>query len=80
MLENKLDNEDQHFELFLNIFPLKKTFRKMLQLRIASGKIGSLSFPPLEYPTCWVQPAKRSLSFYWTRSNTVKSNPVPENR
>ena len=29
---------------------IKKTFRKMLQLRISSGKDGSLSSPPLEHP------------------------------
>ena len=29
---------------------LKKRFRKMLQLRIDSGKVGSLRFPPLEHP------------------------------
>ena len=29
---------------------LKKPFRKMLQLRIASGKVGRLSLPPPEHP------------------------------
>ena len=37
-------------KFYILIVCLKKTFRKMLQLRISSVKVSSLSFPPLQHP------------------------------